>query len=194
MKYRLVVNGYGSQIVIGSIPEPMYTYWTTVGDASTLDERLFPNFNKDGVVLDNDSDPDDYTPENIGMWKHHNDMLSMCSPFIDYIHLKVYDENDNMVWATDTIDPVYNRVIDTNDFDKGHYIMCAFDKKGMFTELYIETTEFSPDKIKFHSKSIDSIEYLDKIIYEGKMRKSLNDDSQRHADEDYRRYKFIKNT
>lgn len=195
MKYKVIINGYGSQITIGSIPKNFYDYWTKEGDPELLDSRLFPAFDQDGITDDNyreKLDSDD--PLDIGMWKHHNDILSICNPFIDYLHFRVYDEQENMVWATDTINPVFSRIVNSNELGPGHYLKCAFDKKGKFVELYIDTPEWNPKKLKFHSKTIDGIEYLDRILYEGKMRKTIEDDSQRHASEDNRRYFFLKNT
>lgn len=194
MKYKLIIAGYGCQINIGTIPEHFYEYWTTVGDPNELDSRLFPAFDKNGIKDENyteNLDSDD--PKDIGMWRHHNDTCSVCNAFIDYFHCKVFDEQDNLVWSTDTIEPVYVREINDDELGSGCFLRTRFDKKGTFVDITLDTEEFNPKKLKLHTKLVEGIEVIDRVLYEGKMRKT-QDHSQRHPNEDNRQYKFIKNT
>ena len=189
--YKIIIRGYGSQVNIGTISSDMYSYWTSITDSNLITDQLFPNFDNGGYADDVEIDTDDITQ--IGMWKRHNDILALCSPLIDYLHILVYDESNKIIYTQDSIDPKSCRTVNSDEIGSGYFIKTTFDKKGEFVSIELEAEEFDPTKLSFHSKSVDGDEYLDRVMYNGKMKKNKLDDSQRQSDDDKRTYYLIKN-
>lgn len=174
MKYKIVLNGYGKFLSVGKITKEQYDFWSNFTDREATCWHLFEDPSE---AINNNPVYDCEDPRFLGIAKSINSVVQVYSPFKDYVHLHVLDENNNHVYITDTVtlDGSFN--IDTENLrPPAYYLKAWHDRKGNFFTGEIETDDvFDVNKLKFNQCTIDNETFIYRIEYNRRMLKSNED-------------------
>ena len=97
--YEIEINGYGGEMVLGTIKKEAYEHWSVKGESDEgLNSHLFwdPYEEEDGNDVTDDEDP-----RFLGQWWEIDDIEHTHGAFFDQCVITVYDEDGNEVWTTD---------------------------------------------------------------------------------------------
>ena len=158
MKYKIIVNGYGAHLHIRRIEPNVYEFWNKQ-DTEATRSHLFedPETNLNGNPVTNFEDP-----LFLGMAKSkQNRLIEVFGPRPSHIHVHVFDEDDNTVYSTSSIDESVRFTMDCNTLGKGHYLKGVRECKGTFFTGYLEEEEFSHHLLNLALVNIDG----DKLLY-----------------------------
>lgn len=165
MKYTVEVNGYGAEMVLGTLSKEQYDFW--IDKAENDDEGLHSHLFWD-PWSDEDGNPivDDEDPRWLGQWYELDNIEHCNGALLENCTITVYDENGDTVFETD--DPKLENVTytDTDDED-GYYIKAWSSEKGNFFTGEIEVDNFDSNNMKFYGVDIDSEVFVTNIEYKG---------------------------
>ena len=163
-QYKVILDVYGGEVTVGSIPTPTYDYWTQRGLETlqahlTLDDipdvpiehQLYPWFERDDLVHTNGVDFKGIN--HIEVIDVSTDDLVFTSPLDkDCITDNAWIINDQPFTASDD-----------------HVVMtCASWEKGSWEYELIETKEpFDQSKLEFFLYNLDGTFIVDHLKYEG---------------------------
>lgn len=174
MKYKLIINGYGKFLTVGKITKEQYEFWSKIEDRDAVCWHLF----EDPSVPENRNPINDCEdPRFLGVAKSIDSIVKVYSPWTDYIHLYVYDENNNRVYIADSVELNGSFHINTKLIrPPGYYLKAWHGRKGnFFTGEIITDSEFDISKLKFDRCLIDNEEFIYRIEYNRRILKSNED-------------------
>lgn len=158
MKYKVEINGYGAHLHIRRITLDQYNFWTKQDKDHTL-KHLFD----DAYSQHPDNPmPDEDNPLWLGMAKSKRDrLIEVFGPRPSHIHVHVFDEDNNTVWKTSTIDENPRFTMICEELGKGCYLKGQRERKGTFFTGYLEEDNFSHHLLNLALVNIDG----DKLLY-----------------------------
>ena len=162
MKYKIIVNGYGAHLHIRRIEPNVYEFWNKQ-DTEATRSHLFedPETNLNGNPVTNFEDP-----LFLGMAKSkQNRLIEVFGPRPSHIHVHVFDEDDNTVYSTSSIDESVRFTMDCNTLGKGHYLKGVRECKGTFFTGYVDEEDFSHHLLNLALVSIDGDKLLHRVEY-----------------------------
>ena len=120
-----------------------------------------PETNLNGNPVTNFEDP-----LFLGMAKSkQNRLIEVFGPRPSHIHVHVFDEDDNTVYSTSSIDESVRFTMDCNTLGKGHYLKGVRECKGTFFTGYVDEEEFSHHLLNLALVSIDGDKLLHRVEY-----------------------------
>jgi len=171
MRYKIIINGYGANCWIRRINEPQYNFWSTFEDREVVRDHLFENaYADDGKNPANDDDD----PLFLGMIKSkRGQLLNANGPRPCHIHVHVFDENDNTVYASSTVPDEPRFAMHIKDLPLGYYVKGMREQKGTFFTCYVDADKFDINKLQLPFVNIDNEDLLlVRVEYEMKTLKS----------------------
>lgn len=165
-EYRLVISGFGKSLAIGSVDKDLHFYWTHNNPEITkiqLFQELYTLEKPESLI----TDPGD--PLYIPKWRDNNDVILASGIYPDSIHVFVYDQNENLIWASDQIEYNVTDVIDQTQLSKGFYLKTCRERKGEFGVAEFSDAEFDSDSLKFQAIVVDSETIVNQFIYKNQI-------------------------
>lgn len=171
-RYDIHLNGYGGEVVLGSINQIQYEFWK---DRDDLSDHAY----------DFDNEIEDLPPEAVivenGSWHEQDDLAheSGCE-FSNACWITVYDEDNNEVWSSALCEDALEQAgVDTSGMHRGEFyvrydspqtqyvFMAQSIEKGTFGTYEIETHgKFDPRKLSLSTIDIEGWELVDGVSYE----------------------------
>lgn len=166
-EYRLVISGYGKSIAIGSLDKDLHFFWR-INDPETTKTQLFREaytLEKNPGQIDDTGDPL-YLP----IWKDNDNILSESGLYSDSIHVFVYDQNDNIIWASDRVDYWISKTFDqTEDLESGYYLKSWRERKGEFGVSVFSDNVFQENLLSCQAVKLNEQEIITEFYYNKKL-------------------------
>lgn len=174
MRYKVIVNGYGAQVHIRRINKELYDFWTQQDPEATR-SHLFEDSYSD---LNGNPIWDDHNPLFLGMAKSKRDrMIEVFGPRPSHIHVHVFDEDEQPVFATSTIKEVPRFTMNCEELGKGYYLKGVRETKGTFFTGFLHEDEFNQHLLNLALVSIDGDKLLYRVEYGHKTLENEREDT-----------------